>query len=338
MMLLADVLSEYPDRLWHWDRQVGVTHAVGRVPTRDNGEPSYDYKDLRAMKMRFEEFGFKLEVIEPGLNAQMHEAKLGIDGRDQQIEFCKTLIRNMAALEIPVLCYNFMAKFNWIRTAVNTPARGGALVTSYKHDLIKDAPLTDVGMVSKEKLWDNLTYFLEQIVPVAEDARVKLALHPDDPPVSPIRGISRIITSAEAIKKAINLVPSEYSGITMCQGSLSAAGENIPKLIREMAGKIFFVHFRDVKGTKEDFCETFHDDGQTDMFEAIKAYREIGYNGPIRIDHVPTMYGEQNDEPGYGEIGRLFALGYLKGLIESREKIDHVAIKDNRPPSALKDY
>ncbi len=319
-MLLADILSEYPNRLWYWDRQVGVTHVVGRVPTKDNGEPSYEYKDLRTMKRNFEDFGFKLEVIEPGLNAQMHEAKLGIEGRDQQIEFCKTLIRNMAELNIPVLCYNFMAKFNWIRTSVDIPARGGALVTGYRHELMKNAPLTDSGIVTEEKLWDNLTYFLEQIVPVAEEAKVKIALHPDDPPVSPIQGIARILTSGEALKKAINLVPSEYSGITMCQGSLSAAGEDIPKLIREMGDKIFFVHFRDVKGTREDFCETFHDNGQTDMFEAIRAYKEINYNGPIRIDHVPTMYGEENDEPGYGEIGRLFALGYLKGLLESREK------------------
>jgi mannonate dehydratase len=320
-MKLADIFSENPDRLWHWDRQVGVTHAVGRVPTKANGEPSYEYKDLKTMKMQFEDFGFKLEVIEPGLNAQMHEAKLGIEGRDQQIEHCKTLIRNMAALEIPVLCYNFMAKFNWIRTSVNTLSRGGALVTSYKHEDAKKEPLTDAGIVKEETLWDNLTYFLEQVVPVAENARVRLALHPDDPPVSPIRGISRILTSGEALKKAINLVPSEYSGITMCQGSLSAAGEDIPKLIREMGEKIFFVHFRDVKGTREDFCETFHDDGQTDMFESIKAYKEIDYNGPVRIDHVPTMYGEENEEPGYGEFGRLFALGYLKGLIESRDKI-----------------
>jgi mannonate dehydratase len=227
----------------------------------------------------------------------------------------------MGALDIPVVCYNFMAGFNWMRTSVSTPTRGGALVTSYNHALMKNAPLTPAGVVSEERLWDNLQYFLERVIPVAEESNVNLALHPDDPPVSPIQGISRIITSAEALKRAINLVPSPNSGVTFCQGSLAAASADIPHEILELgkAGKIFFVHFRDIRGKAHEFCETFHDDGQTDMFAAVKAYREVGFDGPVRIDHVPTMEGENNREPGYGEVGRLFALGYLKGLAEGAE-------------------
>lgn len=320
-MKIADILPQYPNRLWAFARQAGATHAVARVPTYPNGHSSWEYLELLHLKNRFADAGLKLEVIEPGLDSQMHKMKLGIDGRDQDIENCKTLIRNMGALDIPIFCYNFMAQFNWLRTSVSTITRGGATVTSYNHAHMQHAPLTEAGIVSEEKLWENLKYFLEEVIPVAEEAKVKLALHPDDPPVSPIQGISRIITSAAAMQKAIDLVPSKYSGVTFCQGSLAAAGDDIPEQIRAFgrAKKIFFVHFRDIRGTAKNFTETFHDDGQTNMLEAMKAYREVGYDGPVRIDHVPTMAGENNSEPGYGEIGRLFALGYLKGLMEVAE-------------------
>ena len=319
-MKIAEVLPQFPNRLWSLAKQAGVTHAVARLPIDANGRISYDYLDMLHLKKRFDDFGLKLEVIEPGIDSQMHNMKLGVQGRDEDIENCKKLIRNMGALDIPVFCYNFMAQFNWLRTSVSTVSRGGAIVTSYDHNLMKAAPLTEAGIVPEERLWDNLKYFLEQIIPVAEKAKVKLALHPDDPPVSPIQGVSRIITSVKAIKKVLDLVPSEYSGVTFCQGSLAAAGEDIPGRIAELGEKIFFVHFRDIRGTAEHFTETFHDDGQTNMFEAMKAYKKIGFDGPVRIDHVPTMAGENNIEPGYAEIGRLFAIGYLKGLLEGAEQ------------------
>lgn len=318
-MKIAEVLPLIPNRLWTLARQAGVTHAVSRLPLHTDGTVSWDYMDLLHLKKRFDDFGLRLEVLEPGgSQEQMHRMKLGIDGRDEDIANCQTLIRNMGKLGIPVFCYNFMAQFNWVRTSVSTPTRGGALVTSYDHSLMKDAPLTEAGIVTEERLWENLEYFLKKMIPVAEEANVKLALHPCDPPVSPIRGVSRIITNAAALRKALDLVPSEYSGVTLCQGTLAAAGESIPDLIRELGGsnKIFYVHFRDIRGTALQFSETFHDDGQTDMFAAIRAYRECGYDGPIRVDHVPTMEGEQNGDPGYESTGRIFALGYLKGLLE----------------------
>ena len=164
-----------------------------------------------------------------------------------------------------------------------------------------------------------MRYYLERIVPVAEKAKVKLALHPDDPPISPIRGVSRILTSAAALQRAIELVPSAYSGITLCQGTLATAGEDIPAVIRKFAeqDKLFFVHFRDVKGTAEKFEETFHDDGQTDMVAAMNTYYEVGFTGPARPDHVPTMEGEDNTNPGYELLGRLYGVGYIKGLMDS---------------------
>src|SRR5690606_19100792 len=167
---------------------------------------SWDYIDMLHLRESFRNYGLRLEVIEPGLDGQMHDMKLGTGNRDADIERCKQLIRNMGALGIPIFCYNFMAKFNWVRTSTTTPTRGGALVTSYDHSLMEGAPLTDAGIVTEERLWDNLKYFLEAVVPVAEECKVKLALHPDDPPVKCIQGISRIIINAEAMEKAINLV------------------------------------------------------------------------------------------------------------------------------------
>jgi len=324
-MKIAELLAPTRNKLLSLALQAGVTHAVSRLPVHPDGSVSWEFGDLWALKESYRRFGLKLEVIEPGLGAvsQMNNAKLGIAGRDEDIENCKMLIRNMGKLDIPVLCYNFMAKFNWVRTAVDIPVRGGALVSGYDHEVMRNAPLTDAGVVTEERLWDNLKYFLENIVPVAEASKVKLALHPDDPPVSSIQGVSRIIRNLGALKKAIGLVPSRYSGVTFCQGTLAAAGERIPEAITELGeqDKIFFVHFRDVVGNAEKFSETFHDEGQTDMFAAMRAYRAIGFDGPVRVDHVPTMEGDSNSEPGYSETGRLFALGYLKGLKEAAEKL-----------------
>ncbi|MBB6690948.1 mannonate dehydratase [Cohnella xylanilytica] len=314
-MLLAEFLPSRPNRLWSLSRQMGLGHAVGPLPWEEK-EP-WEYVPLLHMKRRFEDAGLKLEVIES--MPPSNRIKLGAPGRDEEIETFKRFVENMGAVGIPVLCYNFMAQFNWFRTSTTTVTRGGALVSSYDHSLLKDAPLTEAGIVTEERLWDNLKYFLERIVPVAEKAKVKLALHPDDPPISPIRGVSRILRSADALQRAIDLVPSEYSGVTLCQGTLTTAGEHIPSVIRRFAAqnKLFFVHFRDVRGSAEKFEETFHDDGQTDMLEAMRTYYEVGFSGPARPDHVPTMEGEDNANPGYELLGRLYGVGYIKGLMEA---------------------
>ncbi|MBB3113045.1 mannonate dehydratase [Paenibacillus phyllosphaerae] len=316
-MQLAEFFPSHPTRLWHLAKQMGIQHAVGPLPREENGWKPWDYMNLLHMKKRFEDFGFNLAVIEslPPTN----KIKLGLPGRDEEIEVMQQFITNLGKLGIGVLCYNFMAQFNWFRTSTTTRTRGGALVSSYDHSLMKDAPLTEAGIVTEEQLWENLHYFLTRIVPVAEKAKVKLALHPDDPPITPIRGVSRILRSADALQRAIDLVPSEYSGITLCQGTLATAGEHIPDVIRRFAAldKIFFVHFRDVRGTPEKFEETFHDDGVTNMFEAMKTYREVGFDGPCRPDHVPTMEGEDNSNPGYELLGRLYGVGYIKGLMDA---------------------
>jgi mannonate dehydratase len=249
----------------------------------------------------------------------MARSKLGLPGRDEEIDVVCKFIRNMGALGIPVWCYEWMPGITVLRTSASIPSRGGALVTGYNHDNMRDAPLTEYGTVSEEQVWDNLTYFLERVVPVAEQANVRLAMHPDDPPLSPIRGLARIMRSVENFQRLVDLVPSPVNGIALCQGNFTLMTDDLPAVIRRFGGqdKIFFVHFRDVRGTPERFVETFHDDGQTDMLACMQAYRDIGYTGVCRPDHIPTMEGDTNDHPMYSSIGRLYAIGYLTGLREA---------------------
>ncbi len=158
---------------------------------------------------------------------------------------------------------------------------------------------------------------MRQLIPVAERAGVVLAMHPDDPPLAQFHGKARIMNGVENFERLVALVDSPSNKVCFCQGTFAEMGVDIPPAIRRLGKHIGYVHFRDVRGTAESFVETFHDNGPTDMVAAVRAYRDIGFDGPIRPDHVPQLAGEDEGEPGYTIKGRLFAFGYLQGLIQA---------------------
>ena len=166
-------------------------------------------------------------------------------------------------------------------------------------------------------LWENLERFLHEVLPVAEACGVRLALHPDDPPLAEFNGQPQIITSNEALQRVVDLAPSPANGICYCVGSLYPAGVDVVAGIRALGPHIAFVHARNVRGTATHFTETWHDNGAIDMPAVFRALKEVGYTGSVRPDHAPSMAGETNETPGYEMLGRLFAAGYLRGLMQA---------------------
>ncbi|WP_233514282.1 MULTISPECIES: mannonate dehydratase [Haloferax] len=311
----AVMLPPSPDRRWTLAKQLGVESAVVRFWGVDDW---WEYETLLETRNRFADHGFSLDVVED--RPPMERTVLGQEGRDEEIETVKRLLRNMGRLGIDVYCWVWTENpVGVLRTSDSIPDRGDSLVTGYDHEWIERAEDHPAAGITEEELWDNLQYFLDEVVPVAEEAGVKMALHPDDPPVEELRGVPRLVTSLERYERVLELHESPNHGVTFCQGNFAAMGEDVPSAIRRLGERIHFVHFRDVEGTPESFVETWHDDGPTDMAAAMEAYQDIGFDGAIRPDHVPKMLGEEDRaeaHAGYTDMGRLFAIGYMKGLIE----------------------
>jgi mannonate dehydratase len=302
-------------------RQMDVLGAVTGVNSSLAGKDvqPWDPKAIIATKEAWEKVGLKFNVVE-GPASLGNKTKLGLAGRDEEIANFITYMKNLRKhSKVDVICYNWMPVIGWYRTKNDLPGRGGALVTAFDYEDAKNLPLTEYGEVSKEILWETLTYFLKAVVPEAEKIGMKLAMHPDDPQVDSLKGISRIMTTVDNFNRMLKIYPSTYNGITMCQGNFSLMGVDIPTVVKDFGrrGLIHFVHFRNVRGGKFKFEETFHDEGQIDMYAAMKAYYDIGFRGPIRPDHVPTMAGDSNEHAGYSVIGILYALGYMRGLMEA---------------------
>jgi mannonate dehydratase len=318
-MKLALMLRPENPESWVLARQIGVNHAIVPLSTVLEKITREQYLDtLAEIKAAYEASGLSIAGVESHPVAA-EKIKLGLPGRDEEIANYCAVIEALGKVGIPMCCYNFMAGIGWYRTKVDVPERGGALTSEFDNQVAEKQGLTEWGRVSEGKIWDNLTYFLKRIIPVAEKANVKMALHPDDPPLSPLRGIGRILTSGEAFRRVLQIVPSPVNGVAFCQANFKLMREDIESLVREFGGqgKIFFVHLRDVLGTRERFRETFHDNGPTDLARMLRLYHEVGFRGPIRPDHAPTLAGESNLRPGYAMQGRILAIGYMKGITEA---------------------
>lgn len=313
-MILTDYFKSRHDLTWDYAKQCGVEHGVIRLP-EDNYFDIIDFSQWKGVYNNFNDFGIKPVVIEPMPNELHDHIKTGDAMRDESIEKVITMMKYMNELDIRTICFNWMAHIGWLRTSDNIVERGNARVTGFNFDDFKpiDAKIT------AEQLWDNYEYFIKAVMPYAEKYGIRLALHPDDPPIPRLGDVERIMISYENIQKAMNIVNSENLGVTMCQATYLMMGEDLYDIIPKLADKIFFVHFRNATGNKYKFSETFHDNGLIDMPDIIRLYEKCGVDVPIRVDHVPLMAGEQEGTAGYTALGRLFAIGYLKGILQSTE-------------------
>ena len=314
-MILTDYFKSRKDITWDYAKQCGVDYGVIRLPE----DPDFDIcnqSHWETVYKRFTDFGITPLVIEPMPNELHDHIKAGDSKRDECIDKVIRMFPIMDSLNIRLICFNFMAYVGWLRTNHAIRERGGAMVTGFR---MEDYRGDDPVRISERQLWENYTCFIQAVLPYAERYHIRLALHPDDPPVDRLGGVSRIMTSHKNIKKALRIGNSDNLGITMCQACYRVMGENLYEVIPEMKEKIFFIHFRNVTGNKYNFRETFHDNGDIRMGEMIALYKKCGIHVPIRVDHVPTMAGE-TETSGYTALGRLFALGYLKGLLEEAEQ------------------
>ncbi len=307
-----------PGRMTTTMLQMGITHVIAGLGLR--GTVEQQAEQVAATKASYEAAGLKIVGVESA-PVRFERMKLGLDGRDEEIQNFINAIQALSQAGIKMICYNWMAGLGWTRTNQRAPERGGAITSEFDLKTAEQMGDTRYGKVSEEKIWDNLVYFQKAVIPVAEKFGVQMALHPDDPPISPLRGIGRILTSAANYRKVMNIVPSPVNGITFCQANFKLMGEDVYALAKEWCAqkKIFFVHLRDVEGTREHFREVFHDHCSMDMARIMKIYGACGYDLPMRPDHAPMMEGDtESQTSGYGVVGKVLAFGYMMGLMKAQ--------------------
>ena len=323
---LAEIILESkPDKFWKILKQIGVNNVVGVLPRNQNDwrnsveDYPWDYFPLIKYKNMLNDSGLNLIAIED--NPPMQNIMYGTNNREIEMEYIYKLIENMGKLNIKIWCYNWMAGSGWCRSRSDIIDGTGKFVSGFNENDVKNAEPPLMGKITSEELWKNLKYFLDNIIPVAEENDVRLAMHPDDPPIKNFRGIDRIMNSIESYDKLLELNKNVYNGITLCQGNFTLMTDDLPGIIRHFNDKIFFVHFRDVNGNKHNFQETLIGNGKTDMVECMKAYNDINYSGIIRVDHTPTLEGDNEIISGYSYLGRIYSIGYVNGLYDYVKKL-----------------
>lgn len=295
-------------------KQLGCDGVVLATPARLPGDERWEYEDLVRLREWVEGYGLKIESIQNTPHEFWMKVRLGEPGREQQLEnYCQT-IRNIGRAGIPVLGYNFRPHPLY-RTG-KVEGRGGAIMTRYRR-----ADLTDElyfgREISAEQMWENHQFFVETAVPVAEEAGVRLALHPDDPNDGPIGGVARIFSSFEEFERASQAIASPAWGLLLCIGCWTEMGgtANVLRGIRHFGpqNRIVYVHFRDIAGTGSDFSECFVGSGDLDVTAAMLALKESGFTGAIIDDHAPAMVGDSD----WNFRARGYQTGYIQGLLRA---------------------
>ncbi len=314
------------DEMLQFFAQFGVKNICGHLPQKDPRAP-WSVADIEKLKKKVESYGISLDMLalplssSPVSRAENPNIMLGKSPeRDREIDTICAMIRAVAKAGVPALKYN-MTLLGVVRTE-RTPGRGGSSYSTFVYDKAKqDPPLTEAGRVSADMMWERITYFLQRVIPVAEEHKVRMACHPHDPPMPAdkgFRGIHRVLGSVEGLKKFVQIQASPYHGLNFCQGTicegLENPGQEIFEVIRWFGSrkKIFNVHFRNIRGKFLNFQETYPDEGDVDMFQALKVYKEVGYDGMIMPDHMPQTVGDSNGRQAFA-----FGYGYIKALIQA---------------------
>ena len=321
-MKLVEFVPPKPHPLWKLCLQMGITDVIVKVnPSLTGLSDPWRVGTLSFLVGRLASAGLKVVGLEGDPFDMSPIKNFGADGvadvaREEALAHYCELLESMGRLGIPLLCYNFMVGTGWARTGVRE-RRGGARATYFSLAETPSVPLK----LAAEQVWENYAHFIRRVMPVAERAGVRMGLHPDDPCLPSLGGYARIFGSVEAYDRAYALAPSPSNAVTFCQANFKLMGEDLESAARHFGKRIAFIHVRDVEGTKEDFTELFHDQGTTDQFALMRAYRELGLDVPVRGDHVPEMAYDRvltpEGTPGYFTLGRLFANGYLAALLQS---------------------
>jgi len=303
---------------------LGVNHVCSSLPS-PRLDAQWSVEGLTKLRERVESFGIRLAIVPLPLSssyiakAENPNIMLGKSPeRDREIEDLCQMISNAARAGIPALKYN-LSILEVVRTE-STRGRGGAIYSTFEYDKARQEPaLTEGGPVDADQYWERITYFLKRVVPVAEEYKVKLACHPHDPGMphdTGFRGVQTVLGNVDGLKRFVEIMPSKYHGLNFCQGTVSEMLQKPSKDIFEVIhyfgsrGKIFNVHFRNIRGGFLNFKETFIDDGDVDMLKAMRVYKEVGYDGMMMPDHVPKISADPNGSQAFA-----YTFGYIKALI-----------------------
>ena len=333
----------------------GVKGIVWALHDKMPGEIWEEY-EIAEVKRQCDEYGFNIDVVE---SVNVHDdIKIGLPTRDMYIENYKQTIRNLSKFGVKVICYNFMPIFDWTRSNLFHEVGDGSTSLFYEKNMIQDdynamakyildftekynmtfpgwepermAKLDELfkayAPVTKEKLWENLKYFLEAIMPTCRECDIKMAIHMDDPPWD-IFGLPRLLVDEPSIDRFLKMVDDEYNCLTLCSGSLNANPENnVAEIVRKHCDRIAFAHIRNVKHFPNgDFSEASHRDcdGDTGILDILKAYHDCGFNGYIRPDHGRHLWDEGPGKvrPGYGLYDRALGIMYMLGVWDMLDRI-----------------